>query len=111
MRCSNTLGFLVQFIHIMRISMASFLMVTGIASCLSLKAGMCFGACLALFLSVFGTFMMAWTIVGAVMFWGKVNPTGVCEGGVQIYLFINLILSFVTACCKYCASAFKKSSN
>ena len=44
-------------------------------------------------------FLIAWLIVGSIMFFGKLNPQGVCTGGVQVYMYVFLILNYIGACC------------
>lgn len=86
-------------------------MAVGIASCCSTNAGMVCGACLYLFLSVYSLFSLAWTIVGVIMFWSKMNPTGLCEGGVQIYMYIILIMGLISICCNICLGVINKNSS
>jgi hypothetical protein len=53
---------------------------------------------------LYSLFALAWIIVGSVLFWGKINPTGVCTGGVHDYMFALLILSYITICCNCCVN-------
>ena len=39
-----------------------------------------------------------WTIIGSVLFWGKLNPTGVCTGNVKFYTYFVLIVNYVSIC-------------
>lgn len=82
-----------------RIAMVALLLLVGIASCISVTVGITCGVCLICFLAGYSAFSLAWTIVGAVMFWNRLNPTGVCQDGVQSYMFAMLIISFVGICC------------
>lgn len=44
-------------------------------------------------------FEIAWAIVGAFMFWQRLNPAGKCSGGIQIYMHIILSINYVLICC------------
>ena len=83
----------------MRIAMVVLLLIVGIAMCINVAAGMTCGMCVICFMIVYSIFAFAWTIVGSVLFWGKLNPTGVCTGGVQVYMYILLIITYVATCC------------
>jgi hypothetical protein len=47
---------------------------------------------------IYSLFSFAWTIVGSVLFWGKLNAEGICAGGVQSYMFAILICSYIFIC-------------
>jgi len=56
-------------------------------------------SCTLCFLVIYSLFSLAWTIVGAVLFWGKLAPLGVCYGSVSVYMNALLIISFVLVWC------------
>ena len=64
---------------------------------------LCGSGCYILMIVLYGLFNFAWTIVGAVMFWGAIAPSGLCEISIVIYMYVLLIWSFVgmffSACC------------
>ena len=45
---------------------------------------------------VLGLFRFAWMIVGAVMFWGSIFKRGMCTKGENVYVWIDLVVGFVT---------------
>lgn len=44
---------------------------------------------------IFILWRLAWLIVGAVMFWGGINKTGLCQQSVRRYMYANLIIGFI----------------
>ncbi len=42
--------------------------------------------------------LLAWTIVGSVMFWGKLNPAGLCLSGPRTYMYGMLVINYVGIC-------------
>lgn len=82
-----------------RIIITALLLVVAVVSCVNTLAGMAMAACVTCTMLIYSLFMFAWAIVGAVLFWGKLNPAGLCQGGVQIYMHIILIVTFVSICC------------
>jgi hypothetical protein len=44
---------------------------------------------------LYSIFAMAWLVVGSILFWVKLNPTGVCTGGIHDYMYTVLIVSYV----------------
>ncbi len=75
--------------------MISLLLLAAIVSCISFKAGVGLTVCVIILTILYSLFALAWLIVGAILFWGEVNPTGVCTGGVHDYMYALLIISFV----------------
>jgi hypothetical protein len=67
--------------------------------CISTDAGLFCSASALFIIGLYGIFAMIWTIVGSVLFWGKLNPTGICMGGVHDYMYALLILSLIGTCC------------
>lgn len=55
--------------------------------------------CFLCMMILYSLFALIWTIVGSVLFWGKLNPTGICQGGVQSYMYALLILTYIASCC------------
>lgn len=82
-----------------RIVFTVFLLVAGILSCMSFEVGFCCSLLGIIFWLLYSLFLFAWSIVGAIMFWGKLNPAGKCSGGVQAFMHATLIITFVFACC------------
>jgi hypothetical protein len=48
---------------------------------------------------VYSFFSLIWTIVGSVLFWGRLNPTGICTGPVRDYMYALLIITYIAGCC------------
>lgn len=75
---------------------------------------LCGSGCYVLMIALYGLFSFAWTIVGAVMFWGSIAGSGLCELPVEIYMYILLIWSFVgifiSACCNRGNQEFNTSN-
>jgi len=82
----------------MRIAIISLLILVAFISCCSLNKGPTCAACVICFILIYSLFSFAWTIVGSVLFWGKLNPSGVCTGGVQSYMYAMLIISYIFTC-------------
>lgn len=75
------------------------LLLVAIGFCRSVQLGvklMMFTVCTML---IYSLFSLAWTIAGSVLFWGKLNPGGFCEGGVRSYMYAVLIITYVSTCC------------
>lgn len=83
----------------MRIAMVGLLLLVAIGACVSLALGMRLFVCVIILMVVYSIFSLAWTIVGSVLFWGKLNPAGLCTGGVQAYMYALLIITYVATCC------------
>ena len=74
------------------IGIAAVLLLAAIVACVAPTVGAViagFGFCLLILYSLFN---IAWTIVGAVMFWGELDPAGTCKTGLTVYMWIILIL-------------------
>ena len=87
---SFTLGTWLEVDAYTRISIVALFLLVALASCCSESAaakGLLIALCILVFYSLFA---MSWTIVGSVMFWGKLNPAGVCTGPVQAYVYHHL---------------------
>lgn len=93
----------------MRISIVSLLLIVAIVSCMSLEAGAGMLLCSFCIILIYSLFQVAWLIVGSVLFWGQLNPTGICYGPVQTYLYALLIISYISLCCN-CALGFKSKN-
>lgn len=93
-----------------RIGIVVLLLIIAIISCCSVTVGSCLLGIFICLIMLYTLFSLAWTIIGAIMFWGKLNPAGYCDGGVQIYMWIFLILSFVGICLNCCSSSFSGRS-
>ncbi len=48
---------------------------------------------------LFGMFFVAWTIVGAVIFWKYLQPNDYCNGAIVSYLWARLIIGLVNSGC------------
>lgn len=81
-----------------RIVITGLLLAVAIVSCVNTKAGVAMVACVTCTMLLYSLFMFAWAIVGAVLFWGKLNPAGLCSGGIQTYMHILLIVTFLSLC-------------
>lgn len=82
----------------LRIIICASLFVVGIATCIKLAIGYIVFCIVLTFMVLYTIFQFAWLIAGAVLFWGKLNPLGVCTGGVQAYMFANLIINLMGSC-------------
>lgn len=51
--------------------------------------------CVSSSILIYNIFSFAWIITGSAIFWGKLNPMGVCTGGIQAYMWSLLILSYL----------------
>ena len=67
-----------------------------------------FGALMMCAMIPISLFSIAWTIVGAVMFWGELYPAGTCNTGLTVYMFIVLIGGILSACNTCCGGFGKK---
>lgn len=89
-----------------RIGLLIALMLIAIFFCLSKEVGTVLLIMYVVFMVIVSIFFFAWAIVGAIMFWGHLNPSGVCSGGVQVYMHVILIVSFVSVFCNCLVSRF-----
>lgn len=87
-----------------RLIMSLLIMVYAILACTSFKRAMHLQPCAIAAIIIYSLFLLAWLIVGAIMFWGKLDPSGACEGGVRTYMYVFLILGFIGVCCNVCGS-------
>ncbi len=85
-----------------RLGMIGLLLVVAIVFCVSFKAGVGLAICVIILMILYSLFALAWLIVGSVLFWGKLKPTGVCTGGVHDYMYALLIISFIGVCLNCC---------
>lgn len=69
-----------------------------ILACVSFKNVVHLLPCVFITMIVYSLFLLAWLIVGAIMFWGKLDPAGACRG-VKTYMYVFLILGFIGVCC------------
>ncbi|CAB9496239.1 expressed unknown protein [Seminavis robusta] len=84
------------------IVLAGILMVAAIMACFT-PIGALLGGCGLCLLTIHPLFSMPWTIVGALMFWGELDPAGTCDRGLTIYMYFNLIIgcfSIFSCCCR-----------
>lgn len=79
--------------------MVSLLLIVAIVSCINFKAGFGLAFCVLCTMIIYSIFALAWTIVGSVLFWGKLNSQGYCKGGVKNYMYALLIISYISICC------------
>jgi hypothetical protein len=82
----------------LRIALITLLLVVAIVSCINFKAGVGLAFCVICTMLIYSLFSFAWTIVGSVLYWGKLNPTGICTGGVHDYMYALLIITYITIC-------------
>ena len=61
-----------------RIAMSALILIFAILACVSLKNVMHLLPCVFLFIIIYSLFLLAWLIVGSIMFWGKLGPQGAC---------------------------------
>lgn len=93
-----------------RIGIIALLLMIAIISCCNVVVGSILLGLFICLLILYTLFSLAWTIIGAIMFWAKLNPAGYCEGGFQIYMWIFLILSFIGICGNCCSSSLSGRS-
>ncbi len=82
-----------------RLVMSLLILVFAILACVSFKNVVHLLPCVFITMIVYSLFLLAWLIVGAIMFWGKLDPAGACQGGVKTYMYVFLILGFIGVCC------------
>lgn len=82
----------------LRIVMCVSFFVVGVMTCIKLAIGYILLCLVLVFLVLYTIFQFTWLIAGSVLFWGKLNPLGVCTGGVQAYMFANLIINLLGGC-------------
>ena len=92
----------------MRVGMTVLMIIVAITICKSLEAGVACGIGALCVLVMYSLFFFSWTIVGSVMFWGKINPKGICYGPVQAYLYAILIITYVSIGCNFLFKMCKK---
>jgi hypothetical protein len=83
----------------LRIGIVVLLLIAAISACISTDAGAVCTVCVLCVIIFYSIFALAWTIVGSVMFWGKLNSDVVCTGGVRSYMYALLIISYASICC------------
>lgn len=89
-----------------RIAMSAIILIFAILACVSFKNVVHLIPCVFLLILIYSLFLLAWLIVGSIMFFGKLNPQGACTGGVQTYMYVFLILNYVALCCNaFCGKA------
>lgn len=79
----------------LRIVVCGSLFLVGIAACIKISLGYAALCIVLVFIVLYTIFQLIWLIVGSVLFWGKLNPLGICTGGVQSYMFANLIINLL----------------
>lgn len=71
-----------------------------VVSCCSEECGvLVLGGCGMCYICLFGIFSLAWQIVGALMVWGDLLQTGTCNSDLTAYMWVHLILGFVSFSC------------
>lgn len=95
----------------MRVGLISLLIIVAIVSCKSLEVGASMLICTVCIILIYSLFHVAWLVVGSVLFWGQVNPTGFCEGPVQSYLYALLIISYISILCNCAVGGRVKNQN
>lgn len=80
-------------------SLALVLIILGIYYCISSSTGDKFATFGVILFILYSLFSLSWLIVGSVMYWGKLNPTGVCYGPVNSYIYALLCISYVSIIC------------
>lgn len=93
-----------------RVGIVALFLLVAIVSCISTASGVKLAILSVCLLMIYSLFSLAWTIVGSVLFWGKLNPAGVCSGGVQSYMYALLIITYVGTCCN-CLYSLKSRNN
>lgn len=58
----------------------------------------CIIAVISLFSLIFSVFHLIWNILGGVVFWSFAYKNNLCDKNVSTYLFISLILKYITSC-------------
>lgn len=96
----------------MRIAMVTLLILVALVGCCCASG---LGGCAVFvicFMLIYSLFSLAWTIVGSVLFWGNINPLGICSGPVQSYMYALLIITYVFTClnCIYNINSGKNRS-
>ena len=59
-----------------------------------------FGGCFMIYSCLISLFNLAWFIVGAIIFWGQLNPNGTCHSSLNSYMWALLILNAIGIFCQ-----------
>lgn len=59
-----------------------------------------FAICFGIYTCLAGLFTLAWFIIGAIIFWGQLNPEGTCTSSLNSYMWVLLIFSALGICCQ-----------
>ena len=66
--------------------------------------------CTLIVIVLYSLFNLGWLIAGAVMFWGNLNDTGLCDSQLTGYMFAVLILGFLGVCGN-CFTSYSQRQN
>jgi hypothetical protein len=90
----------------LRLGIGCVLFLVAICTCNSLSVGILGLAYSTYLIPLHGVFSLVWNIVGSVLFWGKLDPTGICYGPVHDYVFALLIITYIIVCCSLFSKSF-----
>lgn len=94
----------------LKVGIIFLLLITAMVASIRCKFSIEFVSCSACIYLLYNTFNFAWVITGSVLFWGKLNPLGVCKGGVRDYMYAALIITYVAICCSFLLTRSDNSS-
>ena len=79
-----------------------FFLLAAIAFCVNSALGVACSCCAVTVLILFSIFRFAWLIVGAIMFWGYLNPRETCDSSLSAYMWAMLIIEILLHSCGFC---------
>ena len=92
------------------LALCAYLLLAAIGSAISEGCGACLLVVYMVFSVLYGLFRMAWLIIGAVMFWGYLQPNNMCSGPLNSYMWALLIINFVGVGLQCCSSRSNKEN-
>ena len=81
-----------------RVAVAGLFLLCALISLKNLEGALRMLICTFILLILYSLFALAWYIVGAVLFWGRLDKTGECSGQVTGYMYALLIIGFLGVC-------------
>lgn len=84
-----------------RITHIGFYLLATILSCMFRRLQSKIIVSIAVFSTMYGIFFFAWALAGSILFWGHINPMGICKNDEKFYMYALLIISHMTVCAFY----------
>ena len=73
------------------------------------NAAAAFAGCFVIYACLGALFSLAWFIVGAIIFWGQLNPNGTCHHSLNAYMWTVLILNAFSIFCQLATTRQQRS--